>query len=155
MKFVLLVVGRSKFPFVEEGLEHYFTNIRHMADIEYVELKDHASQKGKEAELFEETLKRRKFNTGGTKIFLLDERGKNPSSEEFAAQLGALRDQGIQRFVFLVGGAYGFSDEMRKTYPLISLSKMTFPHDMARLMLAEQVYRALHILAGGKYHHGE
>jgi 23S rRNA (pseudouridine1915-N3)-methyltransferase len=66
-----------------------------------------------------------------------------------------MRDQGIQRFVFLVGGAYGFSDEMRKTYPLISLSKMTFPHDVARLMLAEQVYRALHILAGGKYHHGE
>lgn len=155
MKFVLLVIGRSKFSFVQDGLDHYLENIRHFAEIEYVELKDHASQKEKEADLFTETLKRRKLSTGNSKVFLLDERGKNWASEEFAAQIGAMRDQGTQRFVFLVGGAYGFSGEMRKTYPLLSLSRMTFPHDLARLLLAEQIYRALHILAGGKYHHGE
>lgn len=154
MKFVFLVVGKGKFPFVEEGLAHYFENIRHMAELEYIELKDHESRKDKEAELFNDTLKRRKLLDGRSKVFLLDERGKTFSSEEFAAQLGALRDQGTQRFVFVVGGAYGFSAEMRTTYSLLSLSKMTFPHDLARLVLAEQVYRALHILSGGKYHHG-
>jgi 23S rRNA (pseudouridine1915-N3)-methyltransferase len=126
-----------------------------MAEIEYIELKDHGSAKGKEADLFMETLKRRRFLEGGTKIFLLDEKGKSYRSEDFAQHLGALRDQGIQRFVFVIGGAYGFTEEMRKTYPLLSLSPMTFPHDLARLVLAEQIYRALHILAGGKYHHGE
>jgi 23S rRNA (pseudouridine1915-N3)-methyltransferase len=155
LKFVILAVGRSKFPFVEHGLRHYFENIRHMAELEYVELKDHGSEQKREAELFRETLERRKFLGGGTKVFLLDERGKAPTSPEFAAQLGALRDQGIQRFVFVVGGAYGFSEELRGEFPLLSLSRLTFPHDLARLLLAEQIYRALHILAGGKYHHGE
>jgi len=154
LKFVLLVVGKNKFPFVEAGLLHYFENIRHMGEIEYIELKDSASRSEKEAEQFTETLKRRKLLEGPNRIFLLDERGKQHSSEEFAAQLGALRDQGVQRFVFLIGGAYGFSPEMRAAYPLISLSKMTLPHDLARLFLAEQLYRALHILSGGKYHHG-
>ena len=139
---------------MEQGLAHYSENIRHMAELEYIELKDHESRKEKEADLFSETLKRRKLLDGPTRIFLLDERGKPASSEEFAAQLGALRDQGIQRFVFLIGGAYGFTPEMRAAYPLISLSRMTFPHDLARLILAEQIYRALHILSGGKYHHG-
>jgi 23S rRNA (pseudouridine1915-N3)-methyltransferase len=69
--------------------------------------------------------------------------------------LEALQDQGVQRFAFLVGGAYGFTDEMRGRFSLLSLSKMTFPHDVARVLIAEQVYRALHILSGGKYHHGD
>jgi 23S rRNA (pseudouridine1915-N3)-methyltransferase len=155
LKFVFLVVGRSKFPFVDDGLQHYFENIRHLAELEYVELKEAGGRRPSEAEIFELALKRRKFLDGRTKVFLLDERGKAYGSEKFASLLGTLRDQGVQRFVFVIGGAYGFSGEMRDRYSLLSLSPMTFPHDLARLILAEQVYRALHILSGGKYHHGE
>lgn len=149
------MVGKSKFSFVEAGLAHYFENIRHMAELEYIEIRDQESRRDKEGVGFLDLLKRRKFLDGKSKVFLLDERGKAQSSEEFAAHLGALRDQGTQRFVFVVGGAYGFPDELRSQFPLVSLSRMTFPHDVARLLLAEQIYRALHILAGGKYHHGE
>ena len=146
------MIGKNKFPFVQEGLSHYLEQIGHMASVEYLELKDQESSPEKEAALIQETLERRKFT--GSRIFLLDDKGKAYSSEAFAKELGTLRDQGVQRFVFVIGGAYGFAPEFRAKFPLISLSKMTFPHDLVRLILAEQIYRALHILSGGKYHHG-
>jgi 23S rRNA (pseudouridine1915-N3)-methyltransferase len=154
LKFTFLYIGRSKFAFAESGLQHYLENIRHMAEAEAVELRDQGSLKEKEGEAFLEALGKRKLLDGKSRVFLLDERGKHYSSEELARQVEILRDQGVQRFAFVVGGAYGFTDEMRTKFPLLSLSKMTFPHDVARLLVAEQVYRVLHILAGGKYHHG-
>jgi 23S rRNA (pseudouridine1915-N3)-methyltransferase len=154
MKFVIVAVGRAKFPFVEQGLAHYFKNIGHMAEIELLELKDAASDKAKEEEVFLAAFKKRKYlEDGKARILLLDERGKQYTSRAWAEQLGALRDQGVQTFVLVIGGAYGFTDAMRERFPQFSLAKLTFPHDLVRLILAEQIYRALHILAGGKYHH--
>lgn len=154
MKFVLVAFGRSKFPFVAEGVEHYLHNIENMAEAEFLELKDQESDPKKESAFLLESLKKKKFlDDGKARVFLLDERGKLQSSKEFAASLGALRDQGVQKFVFVIGGAYGFPEELKAKFPLISLSKMTFPHDLARLVLSEQLYRALHILKGGAYHH--
>lgn len=154
MKFTFLCIGKSKFPFVEQGLAHYLEQIGHMAEAEILVLKDQASDQKREQEHLLEALNKRKYlDDGKVRVTLLDERGKPQSSRDFAAGLGALRDQGVQRFVYVVGGAYGFSDELRARFGLLSLSKMTFPHDLARLLLAEQVYRALQILAGGKYHH--
>lgn len=154
MRFVIFAVGKGKFPFVEEGVAHYFKQIGHMAEIELVELKDQASDREKEQELFLSALKKRRLlEDGKVRVFLLDERGKQFSSRDWAAQFGTLRDQGVQQFVLLIGGAYGFTDELRARFPQFSLSKLTFPHDLVRLILAEQIYRALHILNGGKYHH--
>ncbi len=154
MRFTLLVIGRSKFPFVQAGLEHYKKNIGHMAEFDYIELKDAGSDAAKEAEAFLAALKKRKLlGDGKARIFLLDEKGSQFSSVAFAAKLGALRDQGVQQMIFLIGGAYGFSSELRHEFELLSLSSLTFPHDLARLILAEQLYRTLHIWAGGKYHH--
>lgn len=155
MKFSFVAFGRSKFPFVDHGISHYLEQIEHLADsAELLELKDQASDQKKEMDFLLATLQKKKFlDDGKVRVFLLDERGKLVSSREFAASLGALRDQGVQRFVFVIGGAYGFPEALRSRFPLISLSKLTFPHDLARLILAEQVYRALHILKGGAYHH--
>jgi 23S rRNA (pseudouridine1915-N3)-methyltransferase len=154
VKFAIVFFGRSKFPFVDGGLSHYVEQIGHLAEVEVLELKDQGSDQQKEAAHLLEALKKRKWlEDGKTRIFLLDERGKAQSSKDFALSLGSLRDQGVQRFVFLIGGAYGFTEELRRRFQLFSLSKLTFPHDLARLILAEQIYRALHILAGGKYHH--
>ena len=154
MKFSIVCVGKSKFPFVEQGLAHYLEQIGHLGEAEILVLKDQASDQKREQEHLLEALSKRKFlDDGKVRVFLLDERGKPQSSRDFAAGLGALRDQGVQRFVYVIGGAYGFSGGLRTRFPLISLSKMTFPHDLARLLLAEQVYRALQILSGGKYHH--
>jgi 23S rRNA (pseudouridine1915-N3)-methyltransferase len=155
VKFLLVVVGKSKFPFVDAGLAHYWENIRHFAELECLEVKDSGGDPEREAETLLEALKKRKIlQDGKSRVFLLDERGKIPSSPELAAQIGALRDQGVQRFVFVIGGPYGFTEELRKQFSLISLSRLTFPHDLVRLILSEQIYRALHILTGGKYHHG-
>jgi 23S rRNA (pseudouridine1915-N3)-methyltransferase len=88
-------------------------------------------------------------------LILLDSRGKQFSSEEFAAHLGGLRDSGVQALVFAIGPADGWSAEARRRASLmLSLGPMTLPHELARAVVAEQMYRALTILAGHPYHCG-
>jgi 23S rRNA (pseudouridine1915-N3)-methyltransferase len=89
------------------------------------------------------------------KLILLDSRGKQFSSEEFAEHLSGLRDSGVQAVVLAVGPADGWSAEFRgRAHLILSLGRMTLPHEMARAVLAEQIYRALTILAGHPYHSG-
>jgi 23S rRNA (pseudouridine1915-N3)-methyltransferase len=86
---------------------------------------------------------------------LLDSRGQQYTSDEFAAHLGRLRDDGIQRLVLAIGPADGWSPAARQRANLLfSLGRITLPHQLARVVLAEQVYRALTILAGHPYHSG-
>jgi 23S rRNA (pseudouridine1915-N3)-methyltransferase len=88
-------------------------------------------------------------------VVLLDSRGKQLSSEEFATTIGTHRDQGTQRLVLAIGPADGWSSEARQRAGLLlSLGRITLPHQLARVVLAEQVYRALTILAGHPYHSG-
>ncbi len=155
MKFLFLAVGKPKHRFYQEGFQHYLTQISHFTEVECLEVKDHSTQPEKEVELLQDVLTRKKLLEGLNRIYLLDDAGKAHTSEAFAQLVGSLKDQGIQRLVFVVGGAYGFPETWKKQYPRISLSNLLFPHDLARLVLAEQVYRALHILRGGKYHHEE
>ncbi|HEX8812873.1 MAG TPA: 23S rRNA (pseudouridine(1915)-N(3))-methyltransferase RlmH, partial [Terracidiphilus sp.] len=93
---------------------------------------------------------------GGAQVLvLLDSRGKQMSSEEFAAWLGARRDAGVAHIVFAIGPASGWDEDARKQAGLLlSLSKMTLAHALARAVLAEQVYRASTILSGHPYHTG-
>ena len=89
----------------------------------------------------------------GAKLVALDERGKPQESKDFAAKLGAWRDEGIQTTVFVIGGAGGLSNAVRERADLmISFGKQTWPHMLARAMLAEQLFRATTILAGHPYH---
>ena len=86
---------------------------------------------------------------------LLDSRGQQFTSEEFATHLGRIRDEGVQRLVLAIGPADGWSPAARqRANLLLSLGRMTLPHQLARVVLAEQVYRALTILAGHPYHSG-
>jgi 23S rRNA (pseudouridine1915-N3)-methyltransferase len=88
-------------------------------------------------------------------LILLDSRGKLLSSEEFAAHLGRLRDSGTQSLIFAIGPADGWTDAARDRAALIvSLGRITLPHELARAVLAEQIYRALTILANHPYHSG-
>jgi 23S rRNA (pseudouridine1915-N3)-methyltransferase len=106
------------------------------------------------ADAFFESLARTK--KGGTQVLvLLDSRGKQISSEEFAVWLGARRDSGVAQIVFAIGPASGWDDIARKQAALLlSLSKMTLAHALARAVLAEQIYRATTILTGHPYHTG-
>ena len=88
-------------------------------------------------------------------LVLLDSRGRQFTSEQFAQWLGNLRDQGQQSIIFAIGPADGWSDEARRRANLLlSLGPMTLPHELARLVLSEQVYRAFTILSGHPYHTG-
>ncbi len=90
-----------------------------------------------------------------TRLILLDSRGKQMTSEAFAAWLGSRRDEGVQRMVFAIGPASGWSDQARqRAHFLLSLGTFTLAHALARLVLAEQIYRATTILAGHPYHTG-
>src|SRR5699024_7595916 len=87
-------------------------------------------------------------------VILLDERGKEFTSSNFAKSLQKLFNTGHQKIVFIIGGAYGFSDEIyQRSNSKLALSKMTFSHQMIRLFFVEQLYRAMTILKGESYHH--
>ena len=89
----------------------------------------------------------------GAHVVACDERGRALSSRDFAAHLGALRDRGVRQVVFLVGGADGHADELRsRADELLAFGPQTWPHALARAMLAEQIYRAASILGGSPYH---
>jgi len=88
-------------------------------------------------------------------LILLDSRGRQLTSEQFAAQIGRLRDSGTQTLVLAIGPADGWSDTARaRAASVLSLGAITLPHELARAVLAEQIYRALTILAGHPYHSG-
>jgi len=90
----------------------------------------------------------------GDTLVLFDERGMLPTSPDFASFLQKRFNEGPKRIVFVIAGAYGASDELRaRAAHTISLSKLTFPHQLVRLIVVEQIYRGLSILRGEKYHH--
>jgi 23S rRNA (pseudouridine1915-N3)-methyltransferase len=85
---------------------------------------------------------------------VLDERGRTMTSLQFAQQLGAWRDQGVRQVAFVIGGAYGMNEAVRERADLVlTLSAMVFPHQLVRVLFAEQLYRATTILQGSPYHH--
>jgi len=87
------------------------------------------------------------------RVVAMSPEGRALGSEDLAMMLGRMRDQGVRRLAFVIGGADGLAAEVRgRADMVLSLSKMTFTHEMARLILAEQLYRAFSILAGSKYH---
>ncbi|HLV52369.1 MAG TPA: 23S rRNA (pseudouridine(1915)-N(3))-methyltransferase RlmH [Cryomorphaceae bacterium] len=154
MKLVFLYVGDKVQGYLAEGVSEYLSRISHYAPVEEVFTKD-AKSKGSrpearaeaEARAVEAVLK------PTDDVILLDEGGKSYTSEGFADFLQKRLNQGSKRLVFVVGGPYGFSGEMRRKYPVhLSLSAMTFSHHMVRLFLAEQVYRAFTILRNEPYH---
>ncbi len=113
-----------------------------------------AAQSFRSETAFFEWLARRESRTTPTAV-LLDRRGRHMSSEDFAGWIGARRDQGAQHMVFAIGPASGWSDQARsRAQLLLSLGPMTMAHALARVVLAEQLYRACAILAGHPYHAG-
>jgi 23S rRNA (pseudouridine1915-N3)-methyltransferase len=121
-------------------IEDYAGRVRRSAEIEITEVREDSA-----------ALKRLEFAPGAT-IVLLDATGKPQTSAEFARWLGRERDRGAREIAFLCGGAEGFPEALRKRATAkLSLSALTMPHELARVVLAEQVYRAFAILAGHPY----
>ncbi|MBC2596229.1 23S rRNA (pseudouridine(1915)-N(3))-methyltransferase RlmH [Ruficoccus amylovorans] len=146
MRVNLLVVGKLKEPSWRERAEEYAKRLRPYVTLDITELRD--ADATREGERILKALEK-----GHGQVFALAEEGKCRPSAALAQTLGELRDGG-QDATFIIGGAYGLSDAVKaRADALLSLSPMTFTHEMARVVLLEQIYRAFTILAGTGYHH--
>jgi len=156
MKISLLVIGKTDETYLQNGIEIFLKRIPHYISFEMKVIPDlknsknlsEDQQKEKEGELIIQQL------ALSEELFLLDEQGLETSSIEFARFLEKKMISGIKRLVFVIGGPYGFSTSVySRANGKLSLSKMTFSHQMVRLIFAEQLYRAMTILKGEPYHH--
>lgn len=156
MKVELWVIGNTSFPYLKEGTAIYEKRLQHYLPFEYSVIPDvknaknrtNDQLKSKEGESILKKLDK------GDWLILLDEGGKEFSSLKFANYMENMLQQSHKRIVFLIGGAYGFSTEVyQRANAKISLSKMTFSHQMVRLFVLEQLYRAMTILRNQPYHH--
>ena len=156
MKLKLIVIGKTDEKYLLEGIEKYCSRIKHYANFEIIVIPD-IKQGGKFStdKLKEEEGKLILNKTEQTDyIILLDEKGKEFTSVNFSAFLQKRLNAGASSIVFVVGGAFGFSaDVYERANEKLSLSAMTFSHQMIRLFFTEQLYRAFTILKGEKYHH--
>ena len=156
MKTTLLLVGKTDISWVREGLGMYVSRLKHYVPFELVEIPELKNVsalsrdqiKQREGELILKAVK------PSDELILLDERGKEYRSVEFAAMLGEKLSRSSRDIIFSVGGAYGFSPEVySRADSKLSLSKMTCSHQLVRTIFAEQLYRAFTILKGEPYHH--
>lgn len=156
MKITLLLVGKTAFPYINEGIALYEKRLSHYinyARVEIPELKNvqalsQEQIKEREGELILKNIK----NTDD--VILLDERGSTYTSIEWAAHLQKKMNYEGKDIVFVIGGAYGFSQKVyQRANGKISLSKMTFSHQIIRVIFLEQLYRAFTIMKGEPYHH--
>lgn len=149
-------LGKENDSFIEEGMRHYFKKTQPWNTIELVVLqlpKKAATTDVERTKLQEEELLLKKLLPHHY-LVLLDERGKALSSIQWSQQFQQCMNQGIKTMVILIGGAFGVTDNIRrKANQCWSLSNLIFPHQMVRLIVAEQVYRAFSILNNSPYHH--
>ncbi len=155
MKITFLLVGKTEENYLQTGISIFEKRLQHYISFEQIvipELKNTKNLspeqiKEKEAELLLKHLQK------ADKIILLDEHGKKYRSTQFAEFLQTQMNSGIKNLCFVVGGAYGFDEKIRKAADAqLSLSDMTFSHQMIRLLFIEQVYRAMTILRNEPYH---
>lgn len=156
MKIKLIVIGKTEEVYLQDGIGNYQNRIKHYINFEMLvipALKNIKNlnidqQKQKEGELILNNI------SVTDEVILLDEKGKSFDSLEFSGFIQRHMNSGIKQLVFIIGGPYGFSDKIyQRAHSKLSLSKMTFSHQMVRLFFIEQLYRAMTILRGEAYHH--
>ena len=156
MKIEVWCIGKTAFGYLDEGIDIYAKRLRHYTNFDWVVLPDIKNAKSL-------TIDQLKTAEGAIilsklgkdeQLILLDENGKTFSSTQFAAWIAAQQLKSTKKIVFMIGGAYGFSDAVYdRATAKISLSAMTFSHQLVRVIFLEQIYRAFTILKGEPYHH--
>jgi 23S rRNA (pseudouridine1915-N3)-methyltransferase len=155
MQITLIQVGKTRFAYLQEGISDYQKRLTHYLNFEEITIQDlknvkslnSAEIKKKEGEQVLKIIDKNAF------LILMDEKGRQYSSTEFADFITKSMNSG-RDIVMLIGGAFGFSEDVYlRANDRISLSKMTFSHQMVRLIFAEQLYRAMTIIRGEPYHH--
>ena len=147
MKIKIVTIGKLKEKFLIDGVNEYLKRIKPFAKIEVSEISECRTVEEEGQKLLSNVL-RESF------LIVLDVAGEMLSSEEFAKKIAALNLHGVSDITFIIGGAFGLSDEVKRAADfLLSFSKMTFTHQMARLILVEQIYRAFKINRNEPYHY--
>lgn len=156
MKITLLVVGKTEDKYLIEGIEKYLNRLKHyigfnllvIPEVKNTKNLSEAQQKSKEAELIHKQI------SNPDTVILMDEKGKKYTSVAFSKYLNNQMIGSVQHLVFVIGGPYGFDESIyKRANGSMSLSDMTFSHQMVRLFFVEQLYRAFSILKGEPYHH--
>ena len=156
MKITLLVIGKTDKAFIKEGLNEYLKRIKYyipfeisvILDIKKTRKGTIEDQKKREGELILKRIDNK------NEVILLDEKGEMFSSRGFSLFLEKKMVTSAKELIFVIGGPYGFSEEVyKKANKLLSFSKMTFSHQLFRMIFVEQLYRALTIIKGEPYHH--
>jgi len=156
MKFQFWTIGKSHETYVKEGIEDFTKRIAKYYPIEWniIPMPKNAGMmsemdlKKKEGEIILDWLKKDDY------LVVLDEHGKEMNSEKLAGFIQARANESTKTMVFVIGGAFGLDQTvLKKANYIWSLSKLTFPHQLVRLILAEQMYRACSIIRNEKYHH--
>jgi 23S rRNA (pseudouridine1915-N3)-methyltransferase len=155
MQIRILWVGKTKNPSIRDLFDDYLSRIRHMVSCDIVETRDLSKRRSlRGAELLAlEAEEIARFLGQNSRVVALDERGKELSSAEFARWFDAEQNRGSREIDFVIGGPEGLDASiMARSHLRLSLGKMTWTHEMCRLLLVEQIYRALSMLRNIPYH---
>ena len=153
MKIRVIWVGKTQEDWVRRGIDEYAGRINRYMQLEIAEARE---EKGGASEVMREREGERleKLIPRNARVILMDERGEEMTSSELAGLLARYRESGVSELAFVIGGAYGFSDRFRsRGEKTIALSRMTFTHQMVRVILLEQIYRGFTIMNNEPYHH--
>ena len=149
-----MCIGKVKDKYILEGINEFLKRMQSFAKMKIVELKEDGNDSNRNVSIEKESedILKKLEKLGGYNI-LLDIQGKNYSSEEMATEIERLAVNGVSTINFVIGGSYGVSQRVRENSQMrLSFSKMTFPHQLMRLILTEQIYRWFSIINNGKYH---
>jgi len=155
VKIKIVCVGKIKENYLNQGISEYLKRLSGYSSAEIIEVKDEKISTNTSEEKIKETEANRILEKINDKdyVFLLDLKGKSLSSEEFALKMDELISKGIGNYCFIIGGSLGVSDVVRKRADFsLSFSKLTFTHQMMRLLLLEQIYRCFKINNNETYH---
>lgn len=154
MNIAIVCVGKVKEKYIIEGINEFLKRMQSFAKMRIIELKEDGNDNNRNLSIEKEgeEILRTLEKIGGYNV-LLDIQGKNFSSEEMAEEIERLNVNGVSSINFIIGGSYGVSESVRRASQMkLSFSKMTFPHQLMRLILTEQIYRWFSILKNTKYH---
>src|SRR5512143_2707016 len=156
MKLRIICMGKTREHFIQEGIRKYLRYLKPYTGIEMLELKEEKIKDLKEAPIVRKKEAEKIFKSlpEGTFLATLDEQGEEFTSHEFAGFLNAIMESGTKDMVFVIGGAMGLDEKVTvRANKVIAMSRWTLTHEMARLVLLEQIYRAFTIIKGKTYHH--
>lgn len=155
MKIKIVSVGSIKEKFLKDAISEYLKRLTRFAKVEIIEVDETKIQKKSEEQVKKEEGERLLKRIGQDEfVFLLDLKGELISSEVLAQKINDLINKGISPLTFVIGGTLGLSEEVRKRANIkLSISKMTFTHQMCRMIILEQIYRAFKIINNEEYHH--